>query len=153
MVNKICDWAKCYNRHESKNIGVTRLFFCRNVVPSGRSFWQKDSLFNLILFELCLLWYLVQSQMLVTTLYFFSQNAYSIWTCRISNIYCCFLQAVEKIKTNIRNSTCQNWWATKDTSKDSSKTRKKTFGLRASQIPLEEEQTSKIIFLTFPVDF
>ena len=39
-----------------------------------------------------------------------------IWTCRISNICCCFLQAsaVEKIKTNIRNSTHPNRCATKD---------------------------------------
>ena len=33
-----------------------------------------------------------------------------IWTCRISNICCCFLQAsrVKKIKTNIQNSTRPN---------------------------------------------
>ena len=39
----------------------------------------------------------------------------SIWTCRILNICCCFLQAgvVEKFKTNIRNSTRPNR-ATKD---------------------------------------
>ena len=32
------------------------------------SFWQKDSLVTLILFELCLLWYLAQSQILVISL-------------------------------------------------------------------------------------
>ena len=35
------------------------------------SFWQKDSLFTLILFELCLLWYLAQSQILMTSLYYY----------------------------------------------------------------------------------
>ena len=33
------------------------------------SFWQQDSLVTLILFELCQLWYLAQSQILVTSLY------------------------------------------------------------------------------------
>ena len=39
-----------------------------------------------------------------------------IWTCQISNICYCFLQpgAVEKVNTNIRNSTCPNQWATKE---------------------------------------
>ena len=70
MVTKICDWAKCYNRHSSKNIWVTRLFFCQNGVLLGGSFWQKDSLVTLILFELCLLWYLAQSQILVISLWY-----------------------------------------------------------------------------------
>ena len=53
---------------------MTRLFFCQNGVLLGRSFWQKDSLVTLILFELCLLWYLAQSQILGTTLYNFLWN-------------------------------------------------------------------------------
>ena len=45
------------------------LFFCQNyVLYSGGSFWQKDNLFTFTLFELCLLWYLAQSQILVTSL-------------------------------------------------------------------------------------
>jgi hypothetical protein len=32
----------------------------------------------------------------------------SIWMCRISNICCCFLKALEKIKTNIQNLTRPN---------------------------------------------
>ena len=54
MVTKISDWVKCYNRHRSKNIWVTRLFFCQNGVLLGESFWQKDSLVTFILFELYL---------------------------------------------------------------------------------------------------
>ena len=40
----------------------------------------------------------------------------SIWTFHILNICCCFLllSTVEKIKTNIRNLTRPNSWATKD---------------------------------------
>ena len=44
LLPKICDWAKCYNRHRPKNIWVTRLFFCQNDSLMGESFWQKDSL-------------------------------------------------------------------------------------------------------------
>ena len=37
---------------------MTRLFFCQSGVLPGGWFWQKDSLVTLILFELCLSWYL-----------------------------------------------------------------------------------------------
>ena len=50
---------------------MTRLFFCQNDVLLGESFWQNDSLVTFILFELCLLWYLAQSQILVTSLYLY----------------------------------------------------------------------------------
>ena len=49
---------------------VTKLFFCQNDLLLGGSFWQKDSLVTFILFELNLLWYLAQSQILVTSLYY-----------------------------------------------------------------------------------
>ena len=96
MVTKICDFAKCYNRHRSKNIWVTRLFFCQNGVFLGGLFWQKCSLVTLILFELCLLWYLAQSQILVISLCsmyinslaaidHLSINQYKIYSQRINN--------------------------------------------------------------------
>ena len=53
----------------SKSIWVTRLLFCQNDSPIWGSFWQKDSLITHILFELCLLWYLAQSQIWCITLY------------------------------------------------------------------------------------
>ena len=65
----IWDWVKYYNSHSSKSIRVTKLFFCQNGVLLGRPFWQKDSVVTLILFELWILWYLVQFQILVTSLY------------------------------------------------------------------------------------
>ena len=43
-VTKICDWAKYHNRHSSKSIRLTKLFFCQNDVLIGGSFWQKDNL-------------------------------------------------------------------------------------------------------------
>ena len=48
---------------------MTRLLFCQNDSPMGRSFWQKDSLITYILFGLCLLWYLAHSQILGISLY------------------------------------------------------------------------------------
>jgi hypothetical protein len=36
----------------SDGLGSVRLFFCQNGVLLGGSFWQKDSLVTLILFEL-----------------------------------------------------------------------------------------------------
>ena len=43
--------------------------FAKMIHSWGRSFWQKDNLVTFILFELCLLWYLAQSQIWCTTLY------------------------------------------------------------------------------------
>ena len=65
----IWDWDKYHNSHRSKSIRVTKLIFCQNGVLLGRSFWPKDSLVTLILFELWLLWYSAQSQIHHTTLY------------------------------------------------------------------------------------
>ena len=48
---KICDKAKYQNRHSSKSIRLTKLFFCQNDVLMGGLFWQKDSLITHILFE------------------------------------------------------------------------------------------------------
>ena len=50
--------------YEWPDYSITKMMY----VLLGGSFWQKDSLVTLILFELCLLWYLAQSQILVTTL-------------------------------------------------------------------------------------
>ena len=69
MSRKKVDWAKYHNRHSWKSIIVTRLLFCQNDCSIGESIWQKDSLVTPILFWLCLLWYLAQSQILVTALY------------------------------------------------------------------------------------
>ena len=45
---------KCSNRHRSKSIWVTSLFFCQNDSPTSDSFWQKNRLVTHILFDLCL---------------------------------------------------------------------------------------------------
>ena len=50
----ICDWAKYRNGHSSKSIQVIKLSFCQNDSREGGSFWRKDSLITIILFELCL---------------------------------------------------------------------------------------------------
>ena len=42
--------------HSSTSIRVTKMLFCQNGVLLGRSFWPKDSLVTLLLFELWLLW-------------------------------------------------------------------------------------------------
>ena len=39
-----------YFRHSSKSIKVTKLSFCRNDSPYGKSFWQKDSLVTLLIY-------------------------------------------------------------------------------------------------------
>ena len=44
---------------------MTNLSLCQNDPPKNTSYWQNP----LILFELCLLWYLAQSQILVISLY------------------------------------------------------------------------------------
>ena len=79
---------KYHNRHSSKSIKVTKLLFCKNDVLIGGSFWQKDSLVTFILFELCLLWYLAQSQILVTSLYlmFEKSNNFDFMNHQIYNI-------------------------------------------------------------------
>ena len=66
---KICDQLKCLNRHRSKSIKVTSLFFCQNDVLIGGSFWQKDSLVTLILFDLCLFKHFSLLQIFVISLY------------------------------------------------------------------------------------
>ena len=72
---KFITGLKCFSRqrHRSKNIWVTRLFLCKNDSLIVESLWQKDSLVTLILFELCLFWYLAQSQILGNSLYLFSK--------------------------------------------------------------------------------
>ena len=45
---------------------------CQNDVLLGELFWQKDSLVTHTLFKLCLLWYLAQPQILVTTFYLYA---------------------------------------------------------------------------------
>jgi hypothetical protein len=66
---KFATGLKCLNRHRSKRIWVTSLLFCQNASLMGESLWQKDSLVTFILFELCLFWYLAQSQILGNSLY------------------------------------------------------------------------------------
>ena len=48
----IWDWAKYHISHTSKSIKVTKLSFGQNDLPKSTSFWQKNSLVTLILFEL-----------------------------------------------------------------------------------------------------
>ena len=45
---------KCLNRHISKSIWVTSLFFCQSGSLMGGWHWQKDRLVTYILFDLCL---------------------------------------------------------------------------------------------------
>ena len=66
---KICDWPKHQKHHSSKSIEVIRLIFYQNDYPKRGLFWQKDNFVNAILFELCLFLYLVQSQILLISLY------------------------------------------------------------------------------------
>ena len=56
--------------HSSRSKWVTNLLFCQNDSPIRTSFWQIDSLVTRILFELCQLWYLAQSEILGITLYY-----------------------------------------------------------------------------------
>ena len=51
---KFATGLKCSNRHRSKSIWVTSLFFCQNDSPMSESFWQKNRLVTHILFDLCL---------------------------------------------------------------------------------------------------
>ena len=68
LITKICDKLKCLNRHRSKSIRVTSLFFCQNDVLKGGPFWQKDSFVTLLLFDLCLSKHFSLSQIFVITL-------------------------------------------------------------------------------------
>ena len=45
-----------YDSHRSKNIWAARLFFCQNDILFRESFWQKEKLVALIIFEIYLLW-------------------------------------------------------------------------------------------------
>ena len=69
VIRWIWDWAQYHISHISKSIKVTKLFFCQNGVLLGRSFWPKESLVTLIIFELWVLWYLAQSHIHRITLY------------------------------------------------------------------------------------
>ena len=73
-VQKKIDWAKYHNRHISKSIWAIKLSFSQNDFPMAESFWQKDSLITHILFELCLLWHLSQSQIWCITLYHWNKD-------------------------------------------------------------------------------
>ena len=57
LIQQKSKWAKYQNKHSSKNIIAIKLSFCQNDSPMGGSFWQKDSLITIILFERCLFWY------------------------------------------------------------------------------------------------
>ena len=56
IVHKVCIW-------------VTKVSFCQNDPIIGESFWQKNSLVTIIFFELCLVWYFANSQILGISLY------------------------------------------------------------------------------------
>ena len=60
IVQKVYEWSSCP--------------FAKNDSPIRESFWQNNSLVTHILFELCLLWYLVQSQIWCITLYIREQH-------------------------------------------------------------------------------
>ena len=51
---KFATGLKCSNRHRSKSMRVTKLFFCQIDPPMSASFWQKNRLDTQILFDLCL---------------------------------------------------------------------------------------------------
>ena len=50
---KFATGIKCSNRHRSKSMRVTKLFFCQIDPPMSASFWQKNRLYTQILFGLC----------------------------------------------------------------------------------------------------
>ena len=52
--SKFATGLKCSNRHRSKSIWVTSLFFCQNDSPMSESFWQKNRLITHIPFDQCL---------------------------------------------------------------------------------------------------
>jgi hypothetical protein len=51
---KFATGLKCLDRHRSKSIWVTILFFCQNDSLIWGSLWQKDRVVTYILFYLCL---------------------------------------------------------------------------------------------------
>ena len=51
---KFATGLKCSNRHRSKSMRVSKLFFCQIDPPMSASFWQKNRLDTQILFDLCL---------------------------------------------------------------------------------------------------
>ena len=53
-LQKFATWLIYQNRHRSKNIWVTRLFFSQNDSLMGESIWPKDSSVTHIFFDLCL---------------------------------------------------------------------------------------------------
>ena len=57
------DWSPKVETGLNVIIGIDkRLCFCQNDALLVESFWQKESIVTLILFELCLFWYLAQLQ-------------------------------------------------------------------------------------------
>ena len=51
---KFATGLKCSDRHRSKSMRVTKLFFCQIDPHMSASFWQKNRLDTQILFDLCL---------------------------------------------------------------------------------------------------
>ena len=51
---KFATGLKCSNRHRSKSMRVTKLFFCQIDPPMSASFWQKNRPVIHELFDLCL---------------------------------------------------------------------------------------------------
>ena len=86
MITKICDKLKCLNRHRSKSIRVTSLFFCQNDVLIRGSFWQKNSLVTLILFDLSLFKHFSLSQIFVISLL--------LYLCNLGDFYVFFKQLI-----------------------------------------------------------
>ena len=80
---------------------MTKLIFGQNGLLLGRSFWPKDSLVTLILFELWLLWYLAQSQIHQITLYYI---LLLYWSHPFSgNLICISLFIEERPKKTLKN--------------------------------------------------
>ena len=74
--------------------------------PRSTSFWQTNSLVTLTLFELCLLWYLAQSQILLTSL----NNVWSFFLRSLESSKKCvasFRRALTKFFTPIRTGGVQ----------------------------------------------
>ena len=53
--SKFATGLRCSNKHTSKSIWVTCLFFCQNDSPMSESFWQKNrQVTHILLLDLCL---------------------------------------------------------------------------------------------------